>query len=575
MWRLLLVAVILVGCGDNDPGDCSAWRQWGNDGTHAGASCAVGQPLTRAIAAHVFDPFTSQEQSDTWRGDLVVHYQAPLVDGDAVFMLQKSGTYTPCKTQMIGSASGPDCTEPSERDRLDSQVWSETRSHWEGDTLAHDWTFDSDWKPVPFLSFEQMFQPVLVGEHLWVPGAGGAVWELDAKSGKVVRHVTPFGKTLDPDTFVAGALSYARGTVYYTAIQLGDPRGWLVAVDTGNGAVKKADFGTLAVGAPRPTDTCYGTYSYMDTPLPWPPLAPDGTAILPPGVPCGPQLPGINAAVAIGADGTLFAVSHDEATWQYSYVIAARPDLTPIWATSLRGTVNDGCGVTIPADGTETNGKFFDCRVGSPAGIDPSTGQPPAPRVDDDSSSSPVALPDGGVLYGALNDYNDSRGHLIKLDAHGKLVATYDFGWDTTPAVVPDGDSYAVVLKDNHYGTDSQGFDSGPYYITELDANLNVKWQFKSTNTQSCARLPDGTMSCKVDHPHGFEWCINAPAVDASGTIYVNSEDGNLYAIGADGTERDHHFLFQSLGAAYTPLSLDAQGRVYSENDGTLMVVGK
>src|SRR5690348_6799207 len=173
MWRLLLVAVILAGCGDNEPGDCSAWRQWGNDGAHGGASCAVGQPLTRAIAAHVFDPFTSQEQSDTWGGDLVVHYQAPLVDDGAVYMLQKTGTYTPCLTTMVGSAAEPDCYQPSERDRLNSQVWTETRSHWQGDQLVSDWAFDSDWKPIPFRSFEPMFQPVLAGEHLWLPGASG------------------------------------------------------------------------------------------------------------------------------------------------------------------------------------------------------------------------------------------------------------------------------------------------------------------------------------------------------------------------------------------------------------------
>jgi outer membrane protein assembly factor BamB len=100
-------------------------------------------------------------------------------------------------------------------------------------------------------------------------------------------------------------------------------------------------------------------------------------------------------------------------------------------------------------------------------------------------------------------------------------------------------------------------------------------WKFQSTETKSCVRQPDGSTTCVEDHPHGFEWCINAPAVDKDGTVYVNSEDGNLYAIGADGQLRDKFFLDSALGAAYTPLALDAQGRVFALNAGHLVVVGR
>src|SRR5262249_3473412 len=149
---------------------------------------------------------------------------------------------------------------------------------------------------------------------------------------------------------------------------------------------------------------------------------------------CGTQRPGLNAAPAFGADGTIFLVSRAHLNAHYSYVIALRPDLTPKWATSLRGFLHDGCGVIIPSDG-DTMDRKFDCRPGGAMGVDPSTNEQPAARVIDDSSSSPVALPDGGVLYGTHTAYNGYRGHLVKLDATGHVVASYDFGWDTTPAI--------------------------------------------------------------------------------------------------------------------------------------------
>ncbi len=130
------------------------------------------------------------------------------------------------------------------------------------------------------------------------------------------------------------------------------------------------------------------------------------------------------------------------------------------------------------------------------------------------------------------------------------------------------------MLKDNHYVYAADGTDVGPYYITALDAALQPVWKFQSTETNSCTRQPDGSLACTADHPHGFEWCINAPAVDRDGTVYVNSEDGNLYAIDRDGKLRDRLFLVQAIGAAYTPLALDHVGRVYSLNNGTLQIAG-
>ena len=56
--------------------------------------------------------------------------------------------------------------------------------------------------------------------------------------------------------------------------------------------------------------------------------------------------------------------------------------------------------------------------------------------------------------------------------------------------------------------------------------------------------------------------------------MYVNSEDGNLYAINPDGTLKQSKFLRLALGAAYTPLALGDDGKIYTENFGDLFVVG-
>src|SRR5262249_54059452 len=102
----------------------------------------------------------------------------------------------------------------------------------------------------------------------------------------------------------------------------------------------------------------------------------------------------------------------------------------------------------------------------------------------------------------------------------------------------------------------------GPYLVTQVNPRMQVEWQFQNTST-------DAT------HSNGFEWCINAPAVDVRGNVYANREDGNLDVIRQFGTVVGRIFLNQALGAAYAPLSLGPDGRIYTENDGILFAVGQ
>src|SRR5205823_14051427 len=131
-----------------------------------------------------------------------------------------------------------------------------------------------------------------------------------------------------------------------------------------------------------------------------------------------------------------------------------------------------------------------------------------------------------------------------------KFAGAYDFGWDTTPAWFEHDGTYSIVLKDNNY------FSGGPYFITQLDPRLRIEWQFRNTNPDSCVLGDGGVVSCRSDHPGGFEWCVNALGIDRDGTVYANSEDGNLYAISQGGTVTQRIFLDSALGAAYTPLAI-------------------
>jgi len=557
----IALAVALAACGDNaapaaDP-HCADWHQWGGNPAHTGESCATGQALERILADIVIDPLVGDETADA-SGDLLVHYQAPLLDGDRVFMVRKGGTYTSCVPEMDPMMR---CRHPEDYHRFESQTWSEVGYAWQGDTLVEQWTFDSDWTP-PF-GREVVFHPVVTGDRLAIPLAGGGLALVDAATGKAVHTVRPVGH--DATTFVVGALAEFHGTIFYNAVKL-DPdqpydqpmQAWLVEVD-GDGHVRKADYTDLVPNAPS---ACFGTYD-LSTMMPLPELDAGGHLVLPPKHPCGPQVPGFNQAPALALDGTLYVATHAQFQSRYSYVVSVNPGYFDVnWATSLRDHLDDGCGVTVQ------------CGPGAPAGVEPFTGLRPAGEVTDDSTSSPVVLPDGRVLYGAWAFYNDDRGHLFELSRGGKVLGTYDFGWDLTPAVSTAGGATRIALKDNHYGIYNPSTDQGPYYLTMLDDGLEPVWQYQSTDTQSCARQPDGTVKCTDDHPHGFEWCINAPAVDATGTMFANSEDGNLYAIGPDGQLREHLLLDTALGAAYTPVSLDHVGRIYALNAGHLYVVG-
>lgn len=527
------------------------WPQFGHDARHGGGVAIAGQSLQNLLANIVYDPFVPYEQAYE-QGDLLVHYQAPLVDGDDVFMEFKLGTY-----------GGPL--------EWQTQNWSIHRLQWQNGTLTPVWSAPSDWKPVPdggdVYDWEPVFHAALANGFLYEPGAGGTLLQVDRATGNQVKRINPFGTVVDSTYYTVSPLvADPAGNVFYTVMRLvvnspwtSDTRGaWLVRV-TPDGSPTAVPFSTIVSNAPAAGSNC--TFQFDGSRLPLPP-SPSAVA---PTITCGSPRPALNAAPAVAPDGTIYVISRTHFNAYWGYLAAVNPDLTPKWSVSLRNRFHDGCGVLLPP-----NGSSGGCRSGTTFGVDPADNLPGSGIILDNSSASAVVAPDGSILYGAYNTYNDEQGHLMHFDSQGAFLGAYGFGWDTTPAIYSHGGTYSIIEKENHYG----GVVHPPeYFITQLDPALNVEWQLKNTNTEACGRDSQGTIFCVPTQP-GFEWCVNAAAVDAEGTVYANSEDGNIYAIGQGGIIRQAFFLQLALGASYTPVSIGPDGRVYAQNAGHLFVIG-
>jgi uncharacterized protein (TIGR03437 family) len=552
------------------------WSEWGQNPQHSGSVPLLGQNLGEILANILYDPLAAPEQQTY--GELLVHYQTPLVDGSDVFMEFKSGA--------LASAG------------YAGENWGENHYAWMSNQLTQTWSYTSNWQAPGIVGdfFEPVFHAVLANGAVYVPGASGSIIQLDRETGAEIQRIAPFGT--DPNTYETGPISAdAFGNLFYNAVQVVvDPDAgfysndatdsWLVRVAP-DGSFSMVSYKTLtSAEAPAPTAACLVTFTAAQ--LPWPPTpnAAPGTAT------CGTTRVGLNVAPAIAPDGTIYSAARTHFNEHYSFLVAINPDLSKKWVASLRGLFQDGCGVAV-ADGGwfPPNGAPGGCATGAPLGVDPSTNLPGDGLVDDSSSASPTVAPDGTVLYGAYTRYNYAQGHLVHFDANGNYLGAFGFGWDITPAIYSHAGTWSIVIKNNHYGgvgsycdvdtfcptdrTSSNPASPEAYFLTQLSAAMGVQWNFQNTNTLSCTRNSDGTITCVSDHPFGFEWCVNAPAMDANGVVYANSEDGNLYAIGQGGVLNQNIFQQLAIGAAYTPASLDGQGRIYTQNDGHLFVVGK
>ena len=561
------------------------WLQWGSNPQHTGFVRVDTRVPNAILSDTVVDPNALASYNEVG-GDLLAHYQVPLVHDKSVYMELKGNGWTSLET-------------------WDTQGWGMQRLDWKKDGLQPKWTRTTDWTPVPFgvwdhsagywiflgPDWEPVFHGALDGRWVYVPASGGSLLKVDKETGAVHDWIRPFGPSLDPTIYLCGPVTTFKGNVYYNAIQL-DPLNpwtddvvgsWLVRVAP-DGKVTKVSYASLTPDAPAGSDPCtvqFGNNSDSAS-LPWPP-SPGAVANT---IACGTQRAALNLAPAVAPDGTVYTASRAHRNDRFAYLIAVKPDLSLKWAASLRGRLNDGCDVGMPPNGSPGG-----CTAGATAGVDPATNELPAGRILDDSSGSPTVAPDGTVLFGTYARYNFAQGHLMRFDRDGQFLGAFGFGWDMTAGIFPHGHSYSIVFKENHYGdvgsycnvdsvcpsdrTATYPSDPESYFVTQLSPSLVPEWRWQNTNTESCVRNPDTTISCVSDHPNGFEFCVNHVAIDRKGVVYANSEDGNLYVIGQGGTLVQSLFLNQALGAAYTPVSIGHDGKVYSQNFGHMIVVGK
>ncbi|HEV8659184.1 MAG TPA: hypothetical protein VGS96_11195 [Thermoanaerobaculia bacterium] len=544
------------------------WMQWAADAQHQSATSVAARKLGRIEAEMVLDPFADLEEAAA-NGNLLAHYAVPLVDGGDLYVVVKSGAFV----------------NPEFRD---SQTWNVVNLRLVNGQLITRWSYESDWKPVLYggsATWEPVYHPALTADAVWAPGVGGTIDKIDRNTGLRIARFNPFGGGIDGSIFVTGPPAVdTLGNVYYNTVQLDLSHpwtndsfdAWLVRVAP-DGRTSRVTFTSLTPNAPPANAFC--TTSFDVALLPFPP----SRNAIPPITRCGLQRPGINVAPAIASDGTVYTISRAHLNDRWGFLVATNRDLTPKWAASLRNRFQDGCNVTIPPNGTPGG-----CRADAITGVDPAENQAGSGRVLDNSTSSPVVTPDGRILYGAYTRYNYSQGHLMMFSADGIYLGAYGWGWDLTPAIYRHDGTYSIVLKENHYSAGSYCSDvnhcpsdrtmnapSDPeaYFMTQLNTALRPEWKFQNRNTQSCERRTDGTLECVDDHPESFEWCVNAVAIDRNGVVYANSEDGNLYAIAQGGAIATRIFLRLALGAAYTPTSIGADGRIYTQNDGALFII--
>src|SRR5690242_393240 len=186
-----------------------SWPQWGLNPQHTLFDAnVVGQPLNNNLVNIIYDFNVAAEKADpnAAPGELLVHYQVPLVDGNDVYIESKDGTYS--------------------NNTYSTQHWHQNKYTWQGSSFVKVWTFNTDWfAPGSSNDFwEPVYHAVLANGVLYDPGEGGTIFKINKTNGSVIKRINPFGTTVDPNTYTASPLTAdSAGNIYYNVVQISTP----------------------------------------------------------------------------------------------------------------------------------------------------------------------------------------------------------------------------------------------------------------------------------------------------------------------------------------------------------------
>jgi hypothetical protein len=475
------------------------WPSHAHDSQHSGISSVGAQPLNKI---HWSVPVDLDPGIQS--GEILIHYGSPLI--------------TPANTVIVPVKTGANSF------RVEAHS---------GATGALIWSLNTNYK-APVAGFTPPFSPVLSGNFLYIPEAGGVV---------LVRSDPDSAKGTTQRIVFYGLANYtADHTPYDQNVQINTP---LTVDPQGN-----VYFGFMVLGStPVPLQSGLARVN----------IGTQGEWISASAAANDPSITKVSMACApaLSTDGVLVYVAVNDFDFGFGYLVALNSGtLKPLRAVRLKD----------PASGLDA-------------------------ALSDDSSAAPTVGPDGDVYYGVLEnpfpDHND-RGWLLHFNKSLSQTKTPgSFGWDDTPSVVSASlvpsykgkSTYLIMSKYNNYA--GVGTGNGVNKVAVLDPNVTEADPIIPSTKVMNEVLTVTGVTPDPDFPQFpgavREWCINAAAVDpVTKAILVNSEDGNLYRWDLTTNSLSQKIVLSTgIGEAYTPTEIGPDGTAYAINDAILDAVGQ
>lgn len=579
MWRSILATALLAGCAAETIGESQGtedvagaplqyWTQAFGNAQHGGNAC----PALRGMRVVTTLTQDVDAQAENDEGGFLSKHEGPVLTAPGGWV------YVPSSSGFTGTSTRTD------RYAMTAYRWS-SGIPTPGATLDKAWSTPTDWTPVDeavksfgFVTngYVQMFGGVAANGSIYMPGASGRIVRINATTGAVQATIDPLAGTAfsgDKRTVVNNVPSADRGNVYYTVVAypttpspvLGElPRGtWLVKVrpDNTSTVVPWDQIASASIGVPTTTDLCEYPFGTAGTPAP---TGPDSTA---PKFRCGPQLPAINAPIAVTADGAhLIAFSYANNAQGAAFLIRINSaTLAPELAMDTRGHALHGCGARLALTGTCAT---ITAGGTTHLGFDPSFNGPVRFRGEGLMDSAPAIAPDGTSCIGSYDGGfgfgggYDSRGFGVCFDAAGNFASkNEEFFWEVTPSVLHAPTAAPTAYQ--WYG------DRNLYSKLELTvASYSPTW----TDTAI------GTRPLNLDAT-AIDYLDASILVDVDGRYYGVNGDGHLDQFDASGALVDSVDLLDDDGAVLSMETLsgyhacDATGVHYLAYAGKIYVI--